>query len=68
MPARRPGQTAAERKQELDQTLVASRLLREERKQVVAEEREERRRLADAKREAKRAKKAAGAPLLDQRA
>ena len=39
IPPRREDQTAAERKQEIDQALVATRLLREERKRLVEEER-----------------------------
>jgi len=58
VPARREGQTATERKQELDQALVASRLLREERRQLVEEERAEKRLLAEAKRAERAAKKA----------
>jgi hypothetical protein len=41
IPARREGQTAAARKNEIDQALLAGRLLREERKLLVAEERAE---------------------------
>jgi len=68
VPARREGQSAAERKQEIDQALVASRLLREERKRLVEEEREERKRLAEAKkaeRQPKRARKPRGEPEED---
>ena len=52
VPARRPGQTATERKQEIDQALVACRLLKEERKRLVEEERQERK----AERAAKKAR------------
>ena len=39
VPPRREGQTATERKQEIDAALLATRLLREERKRLVEEER-----------------------------
>jgi hypothetical protein len=39
IPPRREGQTATERKQEIDQALLAGRALREERKALVEEER-----------------------------
>ena len=42
VPERRAGQTATERKQEIDKALLATRLLREERKRLVQEERQER--------------------------
>ena len=61
VPARRPGQTATERKQEIDQALVASRLLKEERKRLVEEEREEKKRLAEAKKAERQAAKKARA-------
>ena len=58
-PPRREGQTATERKQEIDQALVACRLLRKERKQCAAEERQERRRAADAQKAERQAERAA---------
>jgi len=58
VPARREGQSATERKQEVDMALVASRLLREERKRLVEEERTEKRLLAEAKKAERAAKKA----------
>ncbi len=42
VPPRREGQTATERKQEIDQALLAGRALREERRQLVEEEKAER--------------------------
>ena len=58
VPARRPDQTAAERKIELQQILAGVPLLREERKQCAEEERQERRRAADAQKAERAAKKA----------
>ena len=57
VPARRPDQTATERKQEIDQALLACRLLREERRMVADEERAEKKRLAEAKKAEREAKK-----------
>ena len=62
VPPRREGQTATERKQEIDQALVASRLLRKEREGLVQEEREEKKRLAEAKKAERAAKKARATP------